>query len=308
MVHGTSPLHPCVQAELSRGRTLHNPHHLNLLLHLPSLWFQHKTRTLLAVPLDEPVASPVPLAAASFLSFSSKVIPDPAQIVDTPLFTPNETDQPAMDLTTWGISELNDIINSQTDPYVTQPDGLNLLLESSQPALTPNTQAETEKLLASLNDLSQPPAQPQEPTGTTAAEGDVEALLASLQSQAQPDEGYAFDFQDLQSGEVDLSELVGLFSQPTSPQPRERQEIPVLAEQQTRREGGVMEDRRQPEGVQTDNQQEIDAFLSGAGDDPVFDGGGSYDMGIDLDDFNFNDGQMPNVEGDEFEELFAEFK
>jgi hypothetical protein len=39
-----------------------------------------------------------------------------------------------------------------------------------------------------------------------------------------------------------------------------------------------------------------------------------YDMGagdfsaIDFEDFNFDDGSMPNVDGDEFASLFAEFK
>ena len=53
----------------------------------------------------------------------------------------------------------------------------------------------------------------------------------------------------------------------------------------------------------TQAQSALDEAMANIGD------GQDYDLSnIDLDDFNFGDGSIPNVEGDEFESLFAEFK
>lgn len=272
------------------------------------------------------VASPIPLSTASFLSYD-KPPPalqlEPFRQPDAQEFLPDEmmfqSDQ-AMDLSSLGISELTAIINGEDYSFVdAKPDigggeGSAGGFGGMDQTQTRGTQAATEKLLASLNDLTQ--QQQQQDQGGVAGDGpqitqaiaeeNVDTLLASLQSTQPPAIGnpdqngeFNFDFQnpdpavgdggDGAGGEVDLSELVGLFSDPTTSS-GPGQSVPA------------------PVSLDPVPQQNLDALLADAGQEGGY-GEETYDLGgIDLEDFNFGDGSIPNVEGDEFEELFAEFK
>ena len=279
-------------------------------------------------PLLPPAASPVPLSTAAFLSYDNGNPPGQAevQIPDAPVlsdanFTNDQTmfpvadkpPLPEMDLSSLGISELTSIINGEdfTIPHMDSAPAvpvsnsvgdLDLMLQSeknaqladlgshglqTQPqnqgvanAMTPNAEAaETEQLLASLGGFNprpqnevdgnsaihdqKPPADGFMPTQSNpqSAEQNVDALLASLDpastDQVQGND-FNFDFQGMGGGEVDLSELVGLFS-----------EAPL-------KDNGM---------------------------------GENYGLeAINMDDYNFGGDTMPNVEGDEFESMFAEFK
>ena len=213
-----------------------------------------------------------------------------------------------MDLSNLGISELTAIING--DDYSFPNPMAN---GQGVTALTPNTQAVSDKLFASLSEMPQQDERSKSVLGDPnqnqlAAKQNVDALLASLENAnvqilddgrvpAPPETGdFSFDINAASNGqveggiegdggEVDLSDLVGLFT----------------------------ESANQQIGMNTDPipQKNIDALLSGQEGIPngEYPNGETYDLGgIDLDDFNFENGSMPNVEGDEFEELFAEFK
>lgn len=55
--------------------------------------------------------------------------------------------------------------------------------------------------------------------------------------------------------------------------------------------------------VNFDTYNQLENTGTGGFDMPVGEGGE-----IDMDEFNFTDNGMPNVDGDEFESMFAEFK
>ena len=217
--------------------------------------------------------------------------------------------QNAIDLSNLGVSELTAIINGDnfTFPEARQDYGLSLdsqpmqvVSQNTGPDTIETAQNAAETFMTSLN----PPLQPSQPPAIALPvdppraedEQNVDSLLAYLEHRkqlnldqpVQPQEStdnHSFEQRPANEAEVDLSELVGLFSESTSEQ------VPLEL---------------------PDAQRNIDALLTEAGPDGFADqigGGETYDLNaIDLDDFNFRDSSMPNVEGDEFEELFAEFK
>lgn len=213
----------------------------------------------------------------------------------------------AMDLSSLGISELTAIINgddfSFTDVKGEQPDFSSLIDPPTNQglgnAMTPGTQAATDNLMAALGAPHGPTeqpgqiAEPEKEEGKSKEEQNVDELLASLettqngdtaqQPNTNPDgSNFDYDFNAMNSGGVDLSQLVGLLSDAKNMQPP----IP-------------------PPSANTQEQQKFDLLLEDAGQVGESE---SYVLGgIDLDDFNFGDGSIPNVEGDEFERMFAEF-
>ena len=164
------------------------------------------------------------------------------------------------------------------------------------------------------------------------AEPDVDAILASLNSTSQSTEQppapqargaeakldageFNFDFGG-DNVDVDLSELAGLFSENNSGAATIQ---PTPASTTTGKDQGGAEAVNQgqsaagTQGKEDDSQMQSQQGSASANIEGLEGlgnmGGEEYDFGgIDLDDFNFGDENLPNVDGDEFESLFAEFK
>ena len=313
-------------------------------------------------------ASPIELASATMLAYdgASSTANQPQAQVQGNFADPSLAFGPesGVDLTSIGMNELSAMMNQQTELFssasnptdTTQPQDLNLFNESTGPSttVTPGTQAETEKLIASISQApAEQPTNAEEPKTDSNADqtqGDVNSLFASLQPTTQQEvpstqtaettaQNFNFDFGTAEGGDVDLSELAGLFSdaevqagaaalggdgaaeQPTSVAPptagaeQNVQQSTQAEQQQAAPETQVPQPDFQMQTAQVsqpDFQIQSDPTIQNDGQSNAGGEGIQGDIGdlgaINFDEFNFGDSDMPNVEGDEFESLFAEFK
>lgn len=204
-----------------------------------------------------------------------------------------------------GVSnETNDLLASLSQQPPTQP----LLQSSAQTIQKLQTEQEVDSILASLT------GQPQTQISTQLQNQIPEPNQNPTLSQpTQPE--FNFDFsQSLNNGDLDLSSLTGLFPTPgESGQANTINTDPVSTLKQG--EANLDEILRDSSGfgggvtlssgtdqVFGDASEGMGLGFGNGGGGEYYDGGG----GIDLDDFNFGDGSMPNIGEEEFESLFAE--
>jgi hypothetical protein len=226
-----------------------------------------------------------------------------------------------------------DMFGSQTQPgngdsikpdFQPQPSSLGF--DNSHPidlsqSMDINTSAPVKANLTSGSGSAQETQPAPQPSGSA----EVDALLASLtQSQeANGSSGLSFNF-DLGdgTGDVDLSDLAGLFSSDNG-NAAQQYSRPIDASGNPAAGSGGGSALTQPPNPArpasqsgqanelllldgTSNAGTQTAGVQGPGGAPA---GGSYNVdGIDIEDFNFGDNLLPNVEGDEFETMFAEFR
>ncbi|ORX41121.1 hypothetical protein BD324DRAFT_678509 [Kockovaella imperatae] len=281
---------------------------------------------LSAIQTEVPKSSPIPLSTASMLAYDNQSIEAPSvappnlptvpAVPSVPAPKPipafaqdlggmsgtSTTDQ--LDLSSLGMEELSALLNdNNANPFGdgSSSDFLAGMFDDSN-------SAETDKLLASL---SQPA-------------GDGQATQADAQT---------FDF-DFGTEQADMAELAGLFGTETKQDAEVKETAPVAPVADVQQTGGPKGHVKRPSigvgstpNIPPETPQipsvEVPAPTAETKPDPpsaqvqeasenpepTFGEEQDYDLSnIDLEDFNFGDGSMPNVEGDEFESLFAEFK
>ncbi|KAK4687528.1 hypothetical protein P7C73_g2589, partial [Tremellales sp. Uapishka_1] len=248
-----------------------------------------------------------------------------------PEYTFNDPAAQSMDLSSLGIAELSAIINGegvQFSQQIADQDLQNLIGQSGplgvpSPATQAVQAAETAKMIADLTGVQQfGPADDNPPLAiapvsqfnmgsqlqsSLGPQQPFDAQPFDLPPQSQPivtierpPEASSFDFNfpndasggDVDFSSIDMSELVGLFGTDGSTDVTTQQPIQPQTAQPSR-----------PPSIPQDS-------VAPLGDSGLGDLSG-YDMAmgaIDMEDFNFNDGEMPQLGGDEFESLLAEFK
>ena len=238
----------------------------------------------LAPPVEPlPKASPIPLTAASIMAYDGAASQPSAQSTLPPLPDTAFSFGDGMDLSSLGIDQLQTMINSTNDLFSGAPGGGNSgtdmsMFNMGDQGMTPSGQTETDKLLASLSSLpgQQTPNMSiniQPPSSTGDAQRDVDAILASFSAgQAQLNQAsggdaadagaagqqeFSFDFSG-DGGDVDLTELVGLFTNASAPGtrlPTPNTQLAALPGALEQNAAGQPQRQQQPSQTQQPTQQ-----------------------------------------------------
>ena len=279
---------------------------------------------------DVPRSSPIPLSTASLLAYDndgttvnssfidgnipSVPLPQPLSSYGNPQPTPmSASGNYDLDLAALGMPQISTIMN-------TQPPASQVMPNLS------NDNTDLGAMLASASAAANNVVQGQPPAQTPDGQDETERLLASL---AQAGDGADYDMfgGDGQTGEVDLSALMGLFNEATGGGEAGPDSTGLLSALVSSAGAGLVQPTETPKISEEQPLQpavpELDVAPAGdvtgpaapkaAGDEQQSSRRNSlaysqdYDR-INIDDFNFGDGAMPSVEDEEFESLFAEFK
>ena len=229
--------------------------------------------TLVPAAEQLPKASPIPLTAASNMAYDGTAPQSSTEVPLAPIPEAAFSFGDGMDLSSLGIDQLQTMINSTNDLFNGggENSGVDMsMFNMGDQGMTPGTQAETDKLLASLSSLpgQQTPNMSitvQPPSSTGDAQRDVDAILASFSAgQAQLNQAasadlagagstgqqeFSFDFSG-DGGDVYLSELVGLFTNASAPGTR----LPSPNTQATALPGGQ---EQNVAGQQQQQQQQL---------------------------------------------------